>query len=269
MAKKKIPRIPPGEARFRNPEDRDFTIMPNVVFFGYPELSAGARWLYYLLRSYAWGDKAYSYPTIGGLAKIQGVSEVTLGKRLKELTQVKLITVERQSGYRNLYWIEPLSNTPQAGFRGQADEGGQDLNKQIVEGTQEDENETSLSLSQIAERYERPGNRKSFLTTLTKFPLEVVANVVSALEQQVDRHGDGAIENAAAYITKLLPIFAQAHQQAQAAQEGERQALYRQILATAVFEADSKPPEAVRQRLLAYWPGETDLVDKALALVAQ
>ncbi len=148
MAKKKIPSIPPGEARFRNSEERDFTIMPNAVFFGYRGLSAGARWLYYLLRSYAWGDKAYSYPTIGGLARIQQAGENTVRRRLKELTDSGLITVESQKGHRNIYWIEPLPNTPATDGRGVTGGGGNVLRKQSSKVQEEYENERLSSSSQ-------------------------------------------------------------------------------------------------------------------------
>lgn len=186
MAKKKIPSIPPGEARFRDPEERNFTIMPNTVFFGYPGLSAGARWLYYLLRAYAWGDKAYSYPTVGGLAKIQAVTEKTIRQRLKELTEAKLITVERQNGFRNVYWIEPLPNTPYLEVRGVAQVGGHVLNRQVVQGIKQDENERPPSssalpsndktalISHLAAEFAPGDPEQSIQTYLSRFPVALI-----------------------------------------------------------------------------------------------
>ena len=252
MGKKKIPSIRPGEARFRDPQDRDFTIMPNEVFFGYPGLSAGARWLYYLLRAYAWGNKAYSYPTVGGLAAIQRAGENTVRRRLKELTNSGLITVESQKGHRNIYWIESLANTPSTDGRGATGEGGQYLNRQVIKGIKQNENErTSLSsqsisndktalISQLHLEFAPRENPQAVQTLLAPF---ATGHLLTAAE--ITRN-NSEIEKPIAYLLGTVRNLSEAESYLPAAQ---RQAPELPELTAAEYQASLQALERVRERL--------------------
>jgi len=263
---KKIPEVRHSEARFRHPEEEDYTILPNAVLFGFPGLSAGARWLYALLRSYAWGLKAYCYPTIGGLANTQGVSEDTIRRRLRELTNTGLINIETQQGYRNIYWLERVPKTPGKDARGRTNAGGQDLNKQVVKELKTNEND-SLSLAiDIAEAHGHgKQDRKALTTSLSKYPALVLERAQETLEKRV---AEGDVENPGAYANRLAAVFARAEEEAEADREEERADLFHTILSTAAFEhRDGWTAERLREALLRYWPAELELIEKAVELV--
>jgi hypothetical protein len=90
----------------RNPATQEgFTQLPNIVLFE-ARLSAQARLLYSILKSYAW-KKDNSFPGQLALAKHLGTTERSVRTYLDELEESGLITVERR-GFKqtNLYWLE-------------------------------------------------------------------------------------------------------------------------------------------------------------------
>ena len=195
MAKQKIPEV--NEARFRDPED-EVTILPNRIVYGQFDLSAGAVWLYALFRSYAYGYKAWCYPTIGGLARTQAVSEDTIRRRLKELTRAGLITVERQEGYRSVYWIEPLPNTPRTDERGVTDARGHVLRKQGSNELEENENEQPSVSSQsilndktqlltaLASEFAPDEQPQAIVTYLGRFPEDLLNRAAEITRQSAN-----------------------------------------------------------------------------------
>lgn len=84
-----------------------FTQVHNLVLFD-PGLSAGARLLYGVLRSYA-GAGRPAWPGLERLQTILGYGETKVRGFLKELSGKGVVSVERRGlGLTNRYWLEPV-----------------------------------------------------------------------------------------------------------------------------------------------------------------
>lgn len=96
-------------AQFEDPvEAKGYTQIANVVMRN-PNLSMQAKYLYGLLKSYAWEDPD-CHPGIKRLCRDAGVSKDTLAKYMHELRQAKLIEVKRRGrGMTNLYIFKRLA----------------------------------------------------------------------------------------------------------------------------------------------------------------
>jgi Helix-turn-helix domain len=81
-----------------------FTQIPNFILRN-PEISSGAKTVYALLLSYAWGNNL-CFPGQERLAEHAGLSKRTVVTLMAELESVGLIEVERRGlGKTNLYTI--------------------------------------------------------------------------------------------------------------------------------------------------------------------
>ncbi len=100
--------------RRRNKLRHHFTTTSNVLLFGYPKLSDGAKVTYQVIDSFDWADsvglrKGFAYPSLGRLAKIRGLDERTIRRHLVELERARLITRQERPGRPNLLIIEDAS----------------------------------------------------------------------------------------------------------------------------------------------------------------
>lgn len=95
-------------AHFEDPaEAKGYAQISNVVMRD-GSLSMEAKYLYGLLKSFAWQDPD-TYPGIKTLCEAAGVSNHTLGKYLKELVAGELVEVKRRGqGKTNLYTFKKL-----------------------------------------------------------------------------------------------------------------------------------------------------------------
>jgi Helix-turn-helix domain len=66
-------------------------------------VSGQAKYLYAVLRSYAWWNKDWAYPGRKTLAKQLGVSKATVSKYIKELEKHKLIRIKRRFNNSSVY----------------------------------------------------------------------------------------------------------------------------------------------------------------------
>lgn len=97
--------------RRRNRLRHHYTIVSNVMLFGYHELSDPAKVTYLAIDSFDWGDgtgkrKGYAYPSLGRIARGRGVDRRTIRRHLAELEKAKLITREERPGRPNVLVIE-------------------------------------------------------------------------------------------------------------------------------------------------------------------
>ncbi|MDP9476335.1 MAG: helix-turn-helix domain-containing protein [Actinomycetota bacterium] len=106
-------------------EAKGFALIPNAVMRD-PSLSMQAKYLYGLLKSFAWQDPS-TYPGVKALCGAAGVSKDTLGKYLAELVKRGLIEVKRRGqGRTNLYVFKRVTAQGPDGDTGshQESEGG-------------------------------------------------------------------------------------------------------------------------------------------------
>lgn len=105
---------PRDEGRFRGRREAGFAAVPISVQRD-TRLSRGCRFLYGLLRGYAWQDDS-TFPGQGRLAKDCGCSERQVQRWLDELYEARLLTVKSvpcsngRAGRHNEYWFEPLAD---------------------------------------------------------------------------------------------------------------------------------------------------------------
>jgi DNA-binding transcriptional ArsR family regulator len=100
--------------RRRNRLRHHYTVTSNVLLFGYPGLSDGAKLTYQVVDSFDWTDaaglrKGFAHPSLGRLAKIRGVEKRSVRRHLAELEGVGLITRQERSGKPSLLIIEDPS----------------------------------------------------------------------------------------------------------------------------------------------------------------
>ena len=103
----------PQQVRFRDPTmGAGWTAVPNVVL-KHPHLAPAAKALYALILSYAWRqDRAW--PGQARLAEDLGASERSIRSWLAELQAHGLLTITRRGrNLSNVYWLEPLTESPQ------------------------------------------------------------------------------------------------------------------------------------------------------------
>ena len=127
----------------------------------------------------------------------------------------------------------------------------------------------SLSfISEISERYgTNARDRKALATSLAKWPISIITEVLAALERQIQIHGEEAVNKPGAYINTLLPIFAQEQQEREATEAREQREQFRIILATAAFyhEDGRADIDRVTRKLQEDFPGQDELIEKALS----
>lgn len=88
-----------------------FTIVPNAVLLN-PLLSAPAKTLYAVLRSFAWEYRATVWPGQEKLCEMLGFTDKTLRKYLLELEESGLVEIRhRARGHNNLYIVHEPSST--------------------------------------------------------------------------------------------------------------------------------------------------------------
>lgn len=92
-------------------EAKGFALISNAVMRD-PSLTMQAKYLYGLLKSFAWQD-ATTYPGVKTLCGAAGVSKDTLSKYLSELVERGLIEVKRRGqGKTNLYIFKRIRPNP-------------------------------------------------------------------------------------------------------------------------------------------------------------
>ncbi len=240
-----------------------------VIILRSDKLGAGAKLAYGLLLWYLW--KKETYPGHRLAAEEFGIPERSLKRYISELVQSGLVIARRAGlGETNSYHL-PDPRAILALQEGQYDpsEGpkrpASNDNTSTTYSNNEDE---SLSLSsQIATTYSN-GKRdaRALTTSLSKYPVSVLERVATEVGKRI---AADEVKNPGAYCNRLAQVFTEAEQQEIAVNGKRRQALFDTILATATFEAQGKTPAALRRALLAYWPGEAELVERAVELVAQ
>jgi len=100
--------------RRRNRLRHHYTVVSNVMLFGYHHLSDAAKVTYLAIDSFDWDDgsgnrKGYAYPSLGRLARDRGVDRRTIRRHLAELEDAKLVTREERPGKPSLLIIEDPS----------------------------------------------------------------------------------------------------------------------------------------------------------------
>lgn len=87
-----------------------------------PNISALAKSTYALLVAYA-GEKEYCFPSMDVISENLNLSYPSVKKYLNELEKIKLVEVERHTGFKNIYWpkrieipTEPLSKSSYSGY---------------------------------------------------------------------------------------------------------------------------------------------------------
>ena len=102
-----MPPEPP--LRFRDPQRKSFTMMPDAVLLS-PRLTPGAKLVYEQLLHYARQSGA-CFPGQATLARHLPASERAVRNWLRQLAAHRLITIERRGQNRtNRYWIETLTD---------------------------------------------------------------------------------------------------------------------------------------------------------------
>jgi len=97
----------------RGPQSH-YTVVSNVVIFGYHDLDDGAKLTYQAIDSFDWPNQAgerkgYAYPSVPTLARLRGVSERTVQRHLDALEAVGLVKREALTGKPCRLWIEEPS----------------------------------------------------------------------------------------------------------------------------------------------------------------
>ena len=100
--------------RRRNRLKHHYTLVSNVIIFGYRDLTDAEKLTYAAIDSFDWPDekgerKGYAYPSLATLAKMRGVDERTIRRHLAALEGVGLLKRELRAGRPNLLWIEEAS----------------------------------------------------------------------------------------------------------------------------------------------------------------
>lgn len=100
--------------RRRNRLKHHYTLVSNVIIFGYQQLTDAEKLTYVAIDSFDWPDekgerKGYAYPSLGTLARLRGCDERTIRRHLVALEEVHLLSREQRAGRPNLLWIEEPS----------------------------------------------------------------------------------------------------------------------------------------------------------------
>ena len=100
--------------RRRNRLRHHYTMISNVVLFGYESLKDPHKLTYIAIDSFDWPDRAgsrkgYAYPSLGKIAELRRVDIRTIERHLVDLERVGLITRELRPGQTSILWIEDPS----------------------------------------------------------------------------------------------------------------------------------------------------------------
>jgi DNA-binding MarR family transcriptional regulator len=100
--------------RRRNRLKHHYTLVSNVLLFGYRELTDAEKLTYAAIDSFDWPDekgerKGYAYPSVETLADLRGVDRRTIFRHLSSLEKVGLLRREARLGRPTLLWIEEPS----------------------------------------------------------------------------------------------------------------------------------------------------------------
>jgi len=103
----------PGIRR-RNQLKHHYTLVSNVIIFGYRKLTDAEKLTFQAIDSFDWPDekgerKGYAYPSLSTLARLRGVDERTIRRHLAALEGAGLLTREQRAGRPSLLWIEEPS----------------------------------------------------------------------------------------------------------------------------------------------------------------
>ena len=153
-----------------------YTLVSNVIIFGYRRLTDAEKVTYMAIDSFDWPDetgerKGYAYPSLATLAKKRCVDERTIRRHCAALEHAGLLTREQRPGRPSLLWIEEPSEEerkqymsgiaigPDPGVPGGEDPGVRSYKKeeQETDKTVNDEQSSSrrrqrLSAEQLAKR---------------------------------------------------------------------------------------------------------------------
>lgn len=100
--------------RRRNRLKHHYTLVSNVIIFGYAGLTDAEKLTYAAIDSFDWPDekgerKGYAYPSLGTLGHRRGLEERTIRRHLAALESVGLLTRQQRAGRPSLIWIEEPS----------------------------------------------------------------------------------------------------------------------------------------------------------------
>lgn len=170
-------------------ESRGYTPTPNCVLRD-GSLSPEAKYMYGLLKSYAWEDPQ-SHPGIDRLCRAAGVSAPTLGKYLKEIDG-KLIKIKRRGqGKTNLYRFLSLKGR-------YGPEINMGLDQEINMGLDQDQNPSLPKENPSNKTQERKPNRRRGEENPIPHCLEILGRVKGFPE---DKWGNTA------YLESLMADF--------------------------------------------------------------
>lgn len=102
------------DIRRRNQLKNHYTLVSNVLIFGYKQLTDAEKLTYQAIDSFDWPDregerKGYAYPSLGTIARRRNVDERTIRRHIARLEQAGLMTRELRAGRPSLIWIEEPS----------------------------------------------------------------------------------------------------------------------------------------------------------------
>lgn len=160
-------------------EAKGYTQISNVVM-RHPGLSMPAKYLYGLLKSYAWQDPT-THPGLKRMCRDANASDKTLGKYLTELQDAKLIEVKRRGqGKTNLYVFKALSSGLDSDTGSDQDpEGGSDLEPDAGSGNEDSVNEDSVTNSR------RDAKASAPVPSVMKNPFGYYCDVAKALRVEI------------------------------------------------------------------------------------
>src|SRR3990172_9203492 len=97
--------------RRRNRLKHHYTLVSNVIIFGYRQLTDAEKLTYVAIDSFDWPDekgerKGYAYPSVETLASLRGVDRRTIFRHLSSLEGAGLLKREARLGRPALLWIE-------------------------------------------------------------------------------------------------------------------------------------------------------------------
>jgi DNA-binding MarR family transcriptional regulator len=100
--------------RRRNRLKHHYTLVSNVIIFGYRGLTDAEKMTYVAIDSFDWPDekgerKGYAYPSVETLASRRAVDRRTVFRHMSSLEEVGLLKREVRPGRPTLLWIEEPS----------------------------------------------------------------------------------------------------------------------------------------------------------------
>lgn len=100
--------------RRRNRLKHHYTLVSNVIIFGYRGLTDAEKLTYAAIDSFDWPDgkgerKGFAYPSVETLAGLRGVDRRTIFRHFNGLENAGLLKREARAGRPTLLWIEEPS----------------------------------------------------------------------------------------------------------------------------------------------------------------